>query len=41
MPQGWGWGDDRFARYKTAGIEVSSEKLLIEGQSADKNYFSI
>ena len=31
MPQGWGWGDDEFARYKTAGIELSREKLLIEG----------
>ncbi len=31
MPQGWSWGDDEFARYKTAGIELSREKLLIEG----------
>tara|TARA_Y100000589_G_scaffold128200_1_gene122104 strand:- start:6 stop:203 length:198 start_codon:yes stop_codon:yes gene_type:complete len=39
MPQGWSWGDDEFARYKTAGIELSREKLLIEGSSADENYF--
>ena len=31
MPQGWVWGGDEFARYKTAGIELSKEKLLTEG----------
>ena len=31
MPEGWDWGDDPFARYKAANIDLSNEVLLIEG----------
>ena len=31
MPEGWEWGDDPFARYKAANIDLSSEFLLTEG----------
>ena len=31
MPDGWFWGADSFARYKTAGIKISKERLLVEG----------
>ena len=32
MPPGWEWGDDTFARYKAANIELSEDEfLLIEG----------
>ena len=31
MPDGWFWGADAFARYKTAGIKISKERLLVKG----------
>ncbi len=31
MPEGWEWGDDPFARYKAANIDLSNEFLLTEG----------
>ena len=31
MPDGWFGGADAFARYKTAGIKISKERLLVKG----------
>ncbi len=31
MPDGWNWGDDRFARYRAVGIQVSNVQMKVTG----------
>ena len=32
MPTNWNWCDDKFARYKNVGIEISEKKLKVSGR---------